>query len=220
MFGSNSKPYGWSKDISNRVRSYLEASKPELKTLIEFPPSPLSKFCKSPSSDTLCEVVTWSVLTGPGKFFLRIFIGDPSVQSVNNLKVNDKYIVQNQIVARNVLKVFEEIVEANSCYINFSPECKANCEYAVTKLNAVEIIPYKENMETVEAKSSEVKICGNGFVGGRCENGPNVVHCVYDDPSNPVASNCNGRLMLMEVPNSNLCKDQIGKYKCVMVIFA
>ena len=199
---------------------YVGGSKPEMNTLAEFPPSPNSKFCLSPSADTLCENVTWTVRTGSGKYFVRIYIGDPTNDSVNNLKINDVYVVKNQIVAKGDLKVFEATVEAKNEFITLSPECEDNCDYAVTKINAVEILPYKESQDHVEPTTNEIKLCGDAFSGGRCESGPNVLHCLFEDPSKQVASNCNGSLMLMQIQSGYKCKDLVGKFKCVKKAYA
>lgn len=215
IFGSNGQSYGWSKDISNRMRSYSVNTKPELTTFAEFPPSPLSKFCSTSEADVLCENVTWSVKTGNGKFFVRLYIGDPNNDSVINLKINDIYVVKNQIIPKGDLKVFEATSEAKNGFLIFSPECVDNCDYAVTKINAVELMPYKEHLDKPEPQSNETKVCGEGLMGGKCNTGPDVLHCIFADPSNQVASNCNGSNMLMEIKVGYKCKDLIGNFKCV-----
>ena len=42
-YGFNNKPYGWSKDMTSKIRQFNEASKQELHSFIEFPPSIKSK---------------------------------------------------------------------------------------------------------------------------------------------------------------------------------
>ena len=130
---------GWSKDISNRVRSYPNGNSKDQITLVEFPPSPKSKYCDNPSDDTLCENLTWTLKTGNGKYFIRLSVGDPSSDSVNNIMINGKYAVRNQIVKRNHIKVYETEAEAVNEFITLSAECEENCDYAVTKLVAIEI---------------------------------------------------------------------------------
>jgi hypothetical protein len=197
------------------MRSYSGSNKPELYTLAEFPPSPKSKFCSTPEADTLCENITWSVRTGNGKYFVRVYVGDSTSDSVINLKLNGISLVKNDLVPKGDLKVYESTVEAKNEFIIFSPECEDNCDYAVTKFNAVELTPFRETNDVVEPQTNETKVCGEAFTGGRCESGPNVVHCLFDDPSNQVAANCNGSLMLMQIAQGYKCKDLIGKFKCV-----
>lgn len=187
-------------------------------TLAEFPPSPLSKFCLTPSVDTICENVTWSVMTGNGKYFVRLFVGDPANDSVNNITINGLKVVKNQLVKRGDEKVFEALVEAKNDLLTLSLACEENWEYAATKLRAVEIIPSKESLEVKNPVTNETKTCGDSFTGGRCESGPDVLHCLFDNPSNTVATNCNGGFMLMKIQNDYKCKDQVGKYKCIKVI--
>ena len=216
LYGSNNKPYGWSKDISNRLKQYNKANKPELNTLIEFPPSPQSKYCNKPNLDSLCDKITFTLKSGSGKFFVRLYIGDPENDSKVDLKVNDKFLVNNQKIKQNKLKSYEGVIEAKNEYISIEPNCLENCEFAMAKLNAIEIIPYKEKPNLPKIITNEVKLkCGHSWVGGRCDTGPDVVHCMFDDPSKQVATNCNGNLIIMSVPENYHCKDQIGKYKCV-----
>jgi len=216
IFGE-SGPYGWTKDISNRMKNFPRNYDTELGTLVEFPPSPKSKYCSKPSINTMCEVVSWSVLAGDGKFLVRIYAGDPNDPIYQNLKINDKIAVENEVIKDGDLKVYEFVEEAINKYITISPECEDNCDYALSKINAIEISPYKENEELhkEESQSDEKKVCGDSFVGGRCENGPDATHCLYDDPSKAGATNCNGGNMIIMIPKDYKCKDQVGKFKCV-----
>jgi hypothetical protein len=219
-FGTGNKPFGWSKDISNRIRTFSNANKPELSSLIEFPPSPKSKYCKRANSDVLCENITFSVKVGSGRYFVRLYIGDPEDYSKVDLKINDKFFVKNQKIPPNKLKVYEGVVEAKNEYLTIESNCQKNCDHAMSKLNAIEIIPFKEKPNLPKIVSNEVKLsCGHAYIGGRCDKGPDVLHCIFNDPSKQVATNCNGNLIIMNVPDSYKCRDQIGKYKCVKRIY-
>lgn len=59
--------------------------------------------------------------------------------------------------------------------------------------------------------------CGNSFKGGRCADGSDVVNCVYANPTNKGADKCSGTMKLLKIPEANLCKDQRGMFKCVLV---
>jgi len=80
--------------MSSRIRLRSQPSKPELETLVEFPPSPLSRYCNKPNPETLCEGVSWTVKAGYGRFIVRIFVGDPNSVSRIDLKVNDKFMAK------------------------------------------------------------------------------------------------------------------------------
>jgi len=202
--------------MSSRLRLRNNPSKPELETLIEFPPSPLSKYCNKPNPETLCEGVTWKVKAGHGRFIVIIYVGDPNSVSKIDLKVNDKYIAKNKIVDKNSLEVFQDIIEANNKYISITSECSENCNKAVSKMNAVEIFPYEAHLNKSDDLTKEIELnCGSTFKGGRCDTGPNVVHCLFDDPGKTTAKYCNGSQSLISIPNSYKCKEQVGKYKCV-----
>jgi hypothetical protein len=61
------------------------------------------------------------------------------------------------------LKVFEDVVEAKNEFIVITSKCKTNCDEGVSKLNAVEIMPY-EKKQKKEIKSLEKQLnCGNAF---------------------------------------------------------
>jgi hypothetical protein len=217
-YGASGKAYGWSKDMSNRMRSFVEASSQELHSLVRFLPSPKSKKCTRPG--TSCENVNWSVKVGQGVFFVRLYVGDPQSRTKVDLMVNDKFLAENKNVDENKLKVFEGIIEAKNEFVIITSNCKTNCDDSVSKLNAVEIMPYENKPKEDNKKSKEIQIsCGRAVTGGRCDKGPDVTHCLFDDPSAKVAGNCTGQLVIMQIPNTYQCKDQIGKYKCVRKIY-
>src|SRR5690606_37256063 len=110
--------------------------------------------------------------------------------------------------------------EAKDELITVEADCKENCDFAMAKLNALELIPYKEKPNLPPVVANEVKVsCGHSWLGGRCETGPDVLHCLFDDPSKQAATNCNGNLIIMSIPEMYKCKDQIGKFKCVKKIY-
>ena len=217
-YGETGKAFGWSRDMSSQMRQYNEASKQELHSLVEFLPSPKSKLCTAPGAN--CENVNWSVKVGLGLFFVRLYVGDPINKTKVDLMVNDKFLAKDKSIEQDDLQVFEGVIESKNDFIVVSSKCENNCDDGVSKLNAIEIMPYEEKPKMKETQSAEVALsCGHAFKGGRCEKGPDVLHCLFDDPSVEVAGNCTGNHVIMMVPSTYQCKDQIGKYKCLQKIY-
>jgi len=216
LYGEDSKPFGWTKEMTNRMKLRRNPSKPELETLVEFPPSPSSNFCNKASPDMLCESVSWIIKAGNGRFLIKLFMGDPDSSIRVDLKINDRFVAQNKIIEKNTLEVIEDIIEADNKFIVITSDCQMNCQSAMSKLNSVEISPYADVNRKVQKASKELMLkCGNAFKGGRCDKGENVIHCIFDDPSKKTAQFCNGETTLIAIPSTYRCKDQVGKFKCV-----
>jgi len=216
-FGETGKAFGWSRDMAPQMKQYNEASEQFLHSLAEFLPPPKAKACSIPGAN--CESVKWSAKTGDGLFFVRLYVGDPTSEVKANLMVNGKAFAQGQTIKEDKMKVFEESVEAKNGFIEIEQNCIKDCEKP-SKLNAVEIMPFEDKPKAKEAKAPENQVCGHSFVGGRCEKGPNVIHCLFEDPSTEAALNCTGELIIMNIPSTYTCKDQIGKYKCVKKVYS
>jgi len=89
------------------------------------------------------------------------------------------------------------------------------------KINAIEIIPFEDKPKKKEEKSLEIATtCGHAFTGGRCDKGPDVLHCLFEDPSKEIAGNCTGSQVIMMIPSTYHCRDQVGKYKCMMKVYS
>jgi len=215
-YGETGKAYGWSRDMASKMKQYNEASKQELHSLVEFLPSPNSKTCKVPGAN--CENANWSAKVGAGVFFVRLYVGDPSGKTKVDIMVNDKPLGKGT-VGEDELKVFEGVIEAKNGFIIVSQKCSDKCDEGPSKLNAVEIMPYEAKPKKKESQSAEKPVCGHAFTGGRCDKGPNVLHCLFEDPSTEAAGNCTGDLVIMTVPKTYQCKDQVGKYKCLKKIY-
>jgi len=123
---------------------------------------------------------------------------------------------KNKIIEKNTLEILEDIIEANKQFITITSECSGNCKMAVSKINAIEIFPYDAYVPKEKDNTKEIELkCGSIFKGGRCDTGPNVLHCLFDDPSKPTAKFCSGTQSLIGIPSNYKCKDQVGKYKCI-----
>ena len=222
VYGKSGKPFGFSRDMSNKVISRGVADKPVLETFIEFPPSPLSRFCNKPNPETNCEPVMWSVWAGPGKFNIKLLLGDVTSDIIIDFTINGKSVAKNLKVAKNKLHILEEVVESKSGFINITSECFENCDFAKSKLNAIEIKPFEKfdstKNDSNQFENKEKKLpCGEAFEKGRCNTGPNVLHCIFYDKTQPSAAYCSKNLSLVMIPNDYNCKEQIGKYKCVRI---
>jgi hypothetical protein len=216
IYGKEGKAFGWSRDMSTQIKQFNEASAFELHSFVEFFPAPSAKICSVKGK--VCENVTWTAKTGPGQFLVRLYVGDPENKSYVSLAVNNKQFVQDKLLEEDKISIFENVVEAENEVITLRSNCKSNCDKGNSKINVIEIIPYKG--ETTKPKETmEKTLCGNGKLGGICDKGPDVLHCVYEDPSNPVALNCTGDYIIMAIPSTYICKDQVGKYKCVRKIY-
>jgi len=217
-YGHKNRPYGWNKSMKGKIRQFNDASKPELHSFIEFPPSPKSEKCSAPN--THCAKVSWSVRVGVGRFFVRLYVGDPENYTKADLKINGKYFAKNKIIQPNELKVYEAVVQSRNEFLVLKNKCKKNCDYATAKINAVEIVPYEDKPKKKEEKSLEIATtCGHAYTGGRCDKGPDVLHCLFEDPSKEVAGNCTGSQVIMMIPKTYHCRDQVGKYKCMMKVY-
>ena len=221
IFGLNGKSFGWSADMTPKMKQRMGFSKPYLETLAEFPPSVNSRLCTKSTPENVCEPVTWMIKVGKGRYHIKLFVGDASMDVKADLKINKRPIVKNRVILKNTLEMFEDIIEADeNQMLEISSDCEENCEHAMSKINAIEISPHEETSDDLLIKKTEKETkCGSAYLGGRCDTGPNVLHCIYDDPSSPSAKFCNGPLVLASIPENYVCKEQVGQYKCVNKVY-
>ena len=165
IFNLNS--IGWSKDMTKRMFLRANPSKPEIETHVEFPPSPISRFCNKPAPDSICETVTWSVLVGEGSYKVKVFAGDPQNDTRLDLTVNDKIIIRNKKIPKNTMLLHEEKLESKNGLLTFMSECHEDCNEAVSQISAIEIFPNDDNNEPIEEKTTEKEFpCGIAYKGG------------------------------------------------------
>lgn len=221
-FGKGGKPYGWNRDISHRIKQRRNPSKPEIETLVEYPPDPTSIYCNNSAPENLCEPVFWSAKVGKGLFIVRLYIGDPMEVVKSDIQVNKKIFTKGLLVEKNHLEIVEKIVESNNGYISVTANCTENCENSVNKISAIKISPFvydDEDDNPQGNKKEKPTACGKAFKGGRCDTGPNVLHCIFNDPTVSAALFCTEDKILKAIPNNYSCKDQIGHYKCVNKLY-
>ncbi len=216
-FGKTGMPYGWSRDMSNRMRMRSNAAQSALETLVEFPPDSKSKFCNKSIPDTNCDRVTWSIKVGHGKFNVKINIGDPQGNTRVDLSINGKPFVQQVTIEKNNLQTFEGDFDSVNEMLTVSSRCKSDCEYAMAKMNTIEIAPFKNaDAEKPEPSPTVEDPCGNAEQGGKCDTGPDILNCLFDDPLVDVAKFCNGNSLMVQVPKDYKCATQRNKFKCVL----
>lgn len=215
-FGKSGKSYGWDRDMSNRVRARDKASDPLLETLVEFPPDQNSKFCNTEKPEVVCDKANWSAKVGFGKFIVKLHIGDPLANTRVDLTVNGEPFVKQTTIEKGKLEVFEGVFDSVNEFITIGTKCILDCEYSMAKLNMIEIAPNKEPSDQKTEPTPVVQDpCGNAQQGGKCETGPDVTHCLFDDPSTDSAKYCSGNSIMLQVPANYKCASQRNKYKCV-----
>ena len=216
-YGTKEKSFGWNKDISKRIKQKrnIVLSSQELETFVELTPSENSLLCKSPSDEVLCEPINWFIKVGKGIFVVKLFIGDPVSDFKSNLVVNNKVFTNGEYIQKNKLFTVEKFVESINDFITISSKCTKNCEYNFDRLNAVKITAYEYyNKEQKDLQEYSTQ-CGKAFKGGKCLYGPDVLHCIFNDPTVISASFCHGDKILKGISSDYFCKDQTGHYKCV-----
>jgi hypothetical protein len=137
-----------------------------------------------------------------------------------NLSINGKYLAKNKLIATNNLEAYSDVFEAKDEILELTSECKENCDYSISILNAIEITPYESGNENLSSRIEKQTRCGNSIEGGRCDKGPDVLNCLFDDPTISSAKYCNGEYALLSIPREYQCSDQFGKYKCVKKVYS
>ena len=216
-FGKSGKSYGWDRDMSNRMRARAKASDPILETLVEFPPDQNSKFCNAEKPEVVCDKANWSAKVGFGKYSVKLYIGDPLANTRVDLTVNDVPFIKQTTIEKGKLEVFEGVFDSVNEYITIGTKCLSDCEYSMVKLNMIEISPYKEKTDEKPEPTPAIEDpCGNAQQGGKCDTGPDVTHCLFDDPTSDSTKYCSGNNIMLQVPANYKCVSQRSKFKCVL----
>jgi hypothetical protein len=216
IFGKNGNAFGWSRNMESRMRVRSGTNNEILQTLVEFPPDSKSKFCNKAVPDIDCDRVDWSIKTGQGRFIVKLFIGDSNANSRIELSINGKPFVTGVTIEKNNLQTFEGEFDSLNQMITISSNCKSDCEYVMAKINMIEIAPHKSEDDKLPELTPTIEDpCGNGESGGRCDVGPDIINCLYDDPLVEVAKFCSGNSFMVQVPEKYKCLSQRNKYKCV-----
>jgi len=216
-FGKSGKSYGWDRDMSNRVKTRGKSSDPVLETLIEFPPDQSSKFCNTDKPEVVCDKANWSAKVGFGKFKVKLYIGDLMANSRIDITVNGVPFVKQTTIEKGKLETYEGVFDSVNEFITIGAKCILDCVYSMSKLNMIEISPNKDKQEQkVEPTPVVEDPCGNAQYGGRCDTGPDVINCLFDDPAVEAAKFCSGNAIMLQVPESYKCATQRNKFKCVL----
>lgn len=218
-FGKNGKSYGWDRDMSSNLKNRGKSTDPILETFVEFPPDPKSKFCNTERPEIVCDKASWSAKVGFGKFNIKVYVGDPMANTRVDLMVNGFPLVKQTTVEKGKLEVFEGVFDSINEFISLSSKCLSDCEYSMAKLNMISISPYKDQKVesfAVEKKPVIQDPCGNALTGGKCETGPDVTHCLYEDISVDATKYCSGNSIMIQIPSNYKCVSQRNKFKCVL----
>jgi hypothetical protein len=217
VFGTNGHAYGWSRNMESRMRVRADATDDILDTLVEFPPDKESKFCNKAIPDMDCDKVEWSIKTGHGKFNVKMFIGDTNGNSRIELSVNGKPFIKDVTLEKKNLQTFEGDFVAVNQMITVTSNCRNDCEYAMAKLNMIKISQFNaEDDKLPEPTPRKEDTCGNAESGGRCDTGPDIINCLYDDPLVDVLKYCSGNSFMVQVPDTYKCATQRNRFKCVI----
>lgn len=223
VFGANSKSFGWSVDMSSKILQRPGTGHPYSETLALFPPPPNSRFCNRSRPEQMCEPVIWRVKAGRGRFLVKLYVGDPSEDRIINLKINGKYFAMNKLVPKNNIEILQDIIETKNQLYELSSDCMQDCDHSISTINAVELIPYDGiDSQDLDSFGEQEKMtsCGNAFTGGRCKKGPDVLNCLFNDPTLASAKFCNGEQSLISIPTNFKCAELQGLYKCVNKVYA
>lgn len=219
-FGRSGKSYGWDQDISNRLKYRgLAGNEQTMQTFVEFPPDQNSKFCNGDKPQVVCDKANWSAKVGFGKFKVKLYIGDPIANTRVDLAVNGIPLIKQTTIEKGKLEVFEGVFDSVNDFITIGTKCLADCDYSAAKLNMVEISREKEAKDDNEIKEPTAVVedpCGNAQFGGKCDTGPDVTNCLFDDPLTESVKYCSGNSFMLQVPNDYKCATQRNKFKCVL----
>ncbi len=218
IYGLNRKSYGWSRLMIDSIITSDNANKPEMETYVIWPPSKSSEFCTRPRPDIICEPVTYAIWVGKGKYRVKLYIGDVKNDVKADFTINGKAILKNEKILKNELKIFTAEIDSLNDFILITSECRKNCYDSQSKLNAIEIeLINNDNIEKNEDRKEKKLDCGEAYIGGRCEIGPDVLHCLFEDKFSKTAGYCSIENSIVKIPDEYKCKDQKNKYKCVKI---
>eukprot|EP00340_Litonotus_pictus_P007826 CAMPEP_0170525054 /NCGR_PEP_ID=MMETSP0209-20121228/10510_1 /TAXON_ID=665100 ORGANISM="Litonotus pictus, Strain P1" /NCGR_SAMPLE_ID=MMETSP0209 /ASSEMBLY_ACC=CAM_ASM_000301 /LENGTH=1255 /DNA_ID=CAMNT_0010814095 /DNA_START=241 /DNA_END=4008 /DNA_ORIENTATION=- len=216
-FGTTGKAYGWSIDMSKRIKKRTETNDARMETLVEFFPSKKSLFCMDATNN--CDEALFSIKTGPGNFNVKIGIGDPSYNARVDIKVNGSFIVQRTTLSKGEFQIFEGSVPAVNGFLSFKSECLSDCDYQESKMNYIEISPVRNQQDEADRETDippeTYNACGMAYFNGeRCYR-EDPTNCVYLDTNSPGVHMCSGTVSLVKIPDDYKCTDQRGNVKCV-----
>jgi hypothetical protein len=171
--------YGWNKDMTGQVK-LIDAKT----SWAIFNAWHTSDLCQSKPAPN-CDPVEWRVKAGFGSYIVKIWVGSPKEEVRGDIRVNDVVVVSGTVDAGQT-KVFEQKVESIDQYLVFTTFCETNCSKHQSKMNKVEISPFKDVEDIKREDQNKVtgpkaKVCG-GWSGGECDKvGGDPLHCVYTD---------------------------------------
>lgn len=232
-FGENGASYGWSRDMSHRIRTRnMRGETPTWEnynnikeTLVEFPPASKSKFCNRKPPTEQCDKATYSVQVGNGKFSVKLFIVDTEQDSYVDLSVNGVVFAKNKYIPAGAREILQGVVEARAGLLVISGECEENCTMSVAKLNMIQISPYKAISERVDKDELPPQkwMCNKSVKrGGSCETGEgDIAHCLFTEQGGKAFERCGGNdLTLVNFPaHYPACPEVAGASYCIRRVY-
>ena len=131
--------YGWSRDVSNLARARHISSDPLIDNLILFPPDPKSKWCEEKTPVVTCENIDWSIKLDPGKYNVKVTVGDIAYKVQYDLKVNEKKILTNKILDKNQFFTTNDDITILDGVLRIVPDCEGDCKFSWSRIDAIEI---------------------------------------------------------------------------------
>lgn len=131
--------YGWSRDVSNLARTRNVNSDPLNDNLILFPPDIKSHWCTDPKSQIACESVDWTLKVLPGKYNVKVTVGDAKYKTQFDLKINEKKVLDNKVLNANQFFTTNDDIIVLNGVLQMKTDCAGECKYSWSRVSAVEI---------------------------------------------------------------------------------
>lgn len=163
-----------------------------------------------------CQPNEWKIQVPIGTYSVKITTGDPKMTFGVGLSVNDRLIIEPQMLSKNQYFTNSKEVVVMDGFIRVNSKCEQDCNAFWSRINAIEITKVETASKLTPTSSSIQSLgCGNSFQNGRCLTGPSVEDCVFQQISDFGAEKCTGFMHLIKIPNNYGCVNQRGKYKCI-----
>lgn len=238
IFGFKGNPFGFSEEVTEKLRrqaiTSIQDSRNEynLQGIFEFPYPRSSSLCLSQSPNIDCRSISYHIKTGNGKFLVKLHVGDTLSDSLVDFKINNVDVVSSKLVAKGDYQIFSKSIKVTDEFIQISTECVEDCENHKSKFNMIEIALEKDNdrySESQMALQNELipgasnnatkDECNHSFFGPKCNQGIDVLHCVFETLADKQSMMCSGDKYLIQIPSDYKCTALRKQYKCVLLSY-
>ena len=107
---------------------------PILEAMIDFPPSDKSRYCRKDKSDTICDKVDWSVRAGNGIFVVKLYFGDPTVNSKIDLQLTGLSMFSGVVPKNQEVKNEKDKDEVEGEFTGIFLACEEGCNYELEQI--------------------------------------------------------------------------------------